>query len=112
MFYVPQDMTSAIMISQRFKQFGATSIVYDTIKKEFKAQHPTVQMEFSALKSTTLSDKYLSSGKLMKISFKCFDSKVLNSSLSNIEGFNTDEYTFEYTSPPAGSRNASPAGGN
>ena len=100
MFYIPQDMTSAIMISQRFKEFGATSIVIDTIKKEFKEKHPTVQMEFSALKSTTLSDKYLSSGKLKKISFKCFDSKVLNSSLNNIEGLNTNDYTLEYNIIP------------
>lgn len=96
MFYVPENRSSAIMISQRYKQFGATSIVIDSVRKEFMAKHPDVFMEIDSLKSATLSDKYLSSGRLKRITFKCFDSKILNSSM-NIEALNSNEYTLEYS---------------
>lgn len=96
MFYVPENAKSALMISQRYKQFGATSIVLDTIKKEFRTKFPHVQMEISSLKSTALSNRFLSSGNLKKITFKCFNPRVL-SGFPNIEGLNANEYTLEYS---------------
>lgn len=96
MFYVPKNMTSAIMISQRFKQFGATSIVLDTIKNEFRDRFPHTFMEISSLKSPFLSDKFMTGGKLKKISFRCFDSRVL-STLPAMQNLNPDNYTLEYS---------------
>ncbi len=96
MFYIPQDMTSAIMISQRYRQYGATSIVVDTIKKKFKEDFPDSLIEISALKSTKLSDKFMTGGNLKKLSFKCFDSKILNT-LPAMQNMNPADYTLEYS---------------
>lgn len=95
MFYIPKGSTTAIMISQRFRQYGATSIVADTIKKKFKEKFPDSIMEIFALRSTTLSDQFMTGGKLKKISFKCFDPKMIGTD-SIIHNMNPEDYTLEY----------------
>ncbi len=96
LFYIPENRKSAIMISQRYKQYGATSVIADSIRWEFSKQFPGQHMEIAALQSAILSDKFITGGNLKKITFKSFNPKVLND-VSVMSKLDPNDYILEYS---------------
>lgn len=74
-FYIPKNGTDGILVLQTYKQYGVQGVFTHTVKKAFREKYSNFILELKPLISKEIAEKFMTEGKVSRISFRDTDSR-------------------------------------